>query len=246
MTKMNPLKILVVEDEPMIAESLSEMLELLGHEVLAVAESGEEAVMQLLEKEPDLLLLDIQLKGKMDGVELASLIKQKYNIPFVFTTAFADEATISRAKAEGPFGYIVKPYGVKDIMAAIEVAMSNYRLFQEMQGSDPVAPMLLNEHLYIKVEQRLVKIQQSDILYAEAKGDYVLIKTLNDSFIIYSTLKKVVDKISAPNFLQVHRSYFINLDHIDDIEETTISISGKLIPVSRANRTELLSRIRTL
>lgn len=246
MTKMDPLKILVVEDEPMIAESLSEMLELLGHEVLAVAESGEEAVMQLLEKEPDLLLLDIQLKGKMDGVELARLIKQKYNIPFVFTTAFADEATISRAKAEGPFGYIVKPYGVKDIMAAIEVAMSNYRLFQEMQGSDPVAPMLLNEHLYIKVEQRLVKIQQPDILYAEAKGDYVLIKTLNDSFIIYSTLKKVVDKISAPNFLQVHRSYFINLDHIDDIEETTISISGKLIPVSRANRTELLSRIRTL
>lgn len=243
---MDPLKILVVEDEPMIAETLSEMLELLDHEVLSVAESGEDAVMQLLKHEPDLLLLDIQLKGKMDGVELARLIRQKYNIPFIFTTAYADEETISRAKAEGPFGYIVKPYGVKDIMAAIEVAMSNYRLFEEIQGKDPVAPMLLNDHIYVKVDQRLVKIKQSEVLYAEAKGDYVLIKTLADSFIIYSTLKKVIEKLSASNFLQVHRSFFVNLDHVDDIEETTISIKNKVIPVSRSNRSELLSRINTL
>lgn len=243
---MENLKILIVEDEPMIAESLAEMLELMDHTVLSVAESGEEAVMQLMKHEPDLMLLDIQLKGKMDGVELARLIRQKYHLPFIFTTAYADEETLNRAKAEGPYGYIVKPYGVKDIMAAIEVAMSNYRLFQEIKGKEPVAPMLLNDHLYLKVDQRLVKIRQADIAYAEAKGDYVLIKTLNESFIIYSTLKKVVDKLEAPNFLQVHRSFLVNLDHIQDIEETTVSIIGKVIPVSRANRSELLSRIRTL
>lgn len=243
---MDPLKILIVEDEPMIAETLSEMLELLDHEVLSVAESGEEAVMQLMDKEPDLLLLDIQLKGKMDGVELAKLIRQKYRIPFIFTTAYADEETIARAKAEGPFGYIVKPYGVKDIMAAIEVAMSNYRLFEEISGNDPIAPMVHNESLYIKVDQRLVKIKQSEILFAEANGDYVLIKTLKDSFVIYSTLKNVVDRIDAPNFLQVHRSYLVNLDHIDDIEETSLSIAGKMIPVSRTKRSDLLSRIKTL
>tara|TARA_B100001115_G_C15790788_1_gene389907 strand:+ start:119 stop:850 length:732 start_codon:yes stop_codon:yes gene_type:complete len=243
---MENLKILIVEDEPMIAESLAEMLELMDHTVLSVAESGEEAVMQLMDHEPDLMLLDIQLRGKMDGVELARLIRQKYHLPFIFTTAYADEETLNRAKAEGPYGYIVKPYGVKDIMAAIEVAMSNYRLFQEIQGKEPVAPMLLNDHLYLKVDQRLVKIRQGDIAYAEAKGDYVLIKTLNESFIIYSTLKKVVDKLNASNFLQVHRSFLVNLDHIQDIEETTVSIIGKVIPVSRANRSELLSRIRTL
>lgn len=243
---MESLKILVVEDEPMIAETLVEMLELLDHEVLSVAESGEEAIMQLMEKEPDLLLLDIQLRGKMDGIEVARLIKDKYNIPFVFTTAYADEDTISRAKAEGPFGYIVKPYGVKDIMAAIEVAMSNYRLFDEIQGREPSAPMSMNDHLYVKVEQRLVKIHESDILYAEAKGDYVLIKTKEDSFIIYSTFKKVVDRLVKPNFLQVHRSYLVNLDHIEDIEETTVSMGTKVIPVSRGHRAELLNRIRTL
>lgn len=243
---MENLKILVVEDEPMIAESLSEMLELLDHEVLSVAESGEEAVMQLMQQEPDLLLLDIQLRGKMDGVELARLIRQKYNIPFIFTTAYADEETIARAKAEGPYGYIVKPYGVKDIMAGIEVAMSNYRLFNEIQGNDPVAPMLLNDHLYIKVDQRLVKIKRSEITYAEAKGDYVLIKTLNESFIIYSTLKKVADRLEGDNFMQVHRSFVINLDHIDEVEEASVSIQKKAIPVSRGHRSDLLSRLNTL
>jgi DNA-binding LytR/AlgR family response regulator len=243
---MDKLKILVVEDEPMIAESLSEMLELLDHEVLSVAESGEEAVMQLMQQEPDLLLLDIQLRGKMDGVELARLIRQKYNIPFIFTTAYADEETITRAKAEGPYGYIVKPYGVKDIMAGIEVAMSNYRLFNEIKGKDPVAPMVLNDHLYLKVDQRLVKIKRGEICYAEAKGDYVLIKTLKESFVIYSTLKKVADKLSEDQFMQVHRSFVVNLEQIDEVEETSINIQKKAIPVSRANRSLLLSRLNTL
>lgn len=243
---MDRLKILVVEDDPMIAESLEEMLELLGHEVLRVAESGEEAVLQLMDLEPDLILLDIQLKGKMDGVEVARLVKTKYNIPFVFTTAYADNETINRAKAEGPFGYIVKPYGVKDIMAAIEVAMSNYRLFKELNGDTPVAPMVLNEHIYIKVDQRLLKVEMADIQYVEAKGDYVLFKTSDESLIIYSTLKNVVAKLPENSFMQIHRSFVVNLTKISDIEETSLSIGKKVIPISRANRQALLKRINTL
>jgi DNA-binding LytR/AlgR family response regulator len=243
---MKNLRILVVEDEPMIAESLSEMLEILGHEVLSVSESGEEAIMQLMQQEPDLILLDIQLRGKMDGIEVARLVKEKYNIPFVFTTAFADAETIDRAKAQGPYGYLVKPYGIKDIMAAIEVAMSNYRLFAEIQGVEPASPMSVNDNLYIKVEQRLVKVKQADIAYIEAKGDYVLIKTVAESFVIYSSLKKVYEKLDSPNFLQVHRSFIVNLNIIEDIEETSVSIAQKVIPVSRSNRSELLSRIKTL
>ncbi len=243
---MDKLNILVVEDDPMIAESLQEMLELLGHNVLRVAESGEEAVLQLCEQEPDLILLDIQLKGKMDGVEVAKLVRTKYNIPFIFTTAYADGPTIERAKAEGPFGYIVKPYGVKDIMAAIEVAMSNYRLFKELNGNTPAAPMALNDHLYIKVDQRLLKVKMTEILYIEAKGDYVLFKTKDESLIVYSTLKNVVSKLSEIHFMQVHRSFVVNLNSIDDIEETSLSIGKKVIPISRSNRQALLARINTL
>lgn len=243
---MEALRILVVEDDPMIAESLAEMLDLLGHEVQRVAESGEEAVMELMENEPDLILLDIQLKGKMDGVEVARLVKEKYNVPFIFTTAYADNETINRAKAEGPFGYIVKPYGVKDIMAAIEVAISNYRLFKELSGNVPAAPMAVNDQLYLKVDHRLIKVNMNDILYVEAKGDYVLFKTDKESFIVYSTLKNVKLKLPEADFMQVHRSFIVNLKQIDDIEETNLSIAKKVVPVSRANRQELLNRINTL
>ncbi len=243
---MEQLKILVVEDDPMIAESLEEMLELLGHEVLRVADRGEEAVMQLMELEPDLILLDIQLRGKMDGVEVARLVRTKYNIPFIFTTAYADNDTIERAKAEGPFGYIVKPYGVKDIMAAIEVAMTNYRLFKELNGNTPAAPMAVNDSLYLKADQRLLKVKMSDIHYVEAKGDYVLFKTAQESLIVYSTLKKVETKLPEQDFMKVHRSFIVNLAHIEDIEETSLSVNHKVIPISRTNRRALLERINTL
>lgn len=243
---MEELKILVVEDDPMIAESLEEMLELLGHEVLRVAESGEEAVMGLMEMEPDLILLDIQLKGKMNGIEVAHLIRTKYNIPFIFTTAYADSETINKAKAEGPFGYIVKPYGVKDIMAAIEVAMSNYRLYNELSGDVPAAPMAVNDQLYLKVDHRLIKVNMPDIQFVEAKGDYVLFNTIKESFVVYSTLKNVKSKLVDSQFMQVHRSFIINLECIEDIEETTLTVGSKVIPVSRSNRQELLKRINTL
>ncbi len=240
------LKILVVEDEPSIAESLSDILELLGHEVLSVAESGEEAILQLCEEEPQLILLDIQLKGKMDGIEVAKLIKDKYNIPFIFTTAFADSDTIQRAIKEGPFGYIVKPYGIKDITVAIEVAMANSRLLKTINKEEGLAPMIVNNQLYVKIEGILTKVDQNDILYIEAKGDYVLIRTSEQNHIVYSSLKKVSEKLEAFNFQQVHRSFIVNLNAIDAINESSLMVDRKELPVSRSFRTELLKRINTL
>jgi DNA-binding LytR/AlgR family response regulator len=242
----NNLKILVVEDEPSIAESLADILDLLGHTVLSVAESGEEAILQLCKEEPQLILLDIQLKGKMDGVEVAKLIKDKYNIPFVFTTAFADSETIERAINEGPFGYVVKPYGIRDISAAIEVAMSNYRLMQEIQNDTAAAPMFANDHLYVKVGGVLTKLHQTAIDYVEAKGDYILIKTKEQNHIVHSTLKKVYEKLGQENFLQIHRSFLVNLNSISAIDESSLMINRKVIPVSRTYRSMLLERINTL
>ena len=240
------LKILVVEDEPSIAESLADILDLLGHEVLSVAESGEEAILQLCEEEPQLILLDIQLKGKMDGIEVAKLVKDKYNIPFIFTTAFADPDTIQRAIQEGPFGYIVKPYGIKDITAAIEVAITNYRLLDNIHKEKNAAPMLVNNQLYVKVDGVLTKVDQNEINYIEAKGDYVLIRTSLQNHVVYSSLKKVFEKLDQVNFQQIHRSFIVNLNAIDSINEASLTIDRKELPVSRTYRTELLKRLNTL
>tara|TARA_R110002050_G_scaffold63720_2_gene139119 strand:+ start:9603 stop:10337 length:735 start_codon:yes stop_codon:yes gene_type:complete len=240
------LKVLVVEDDPSIAESLSDILDLLGHEVLSVAESGEEAILQLCEEEPQIILLDIQLKGKMDGIEVARLVKDKYNIPFIFTTAFADPDTIQRAIQEGPFGYIVKPYGIKDITAAIEVAITNHRLLSKIHSETPTAPMLVNDQLYIKIDGVLTKVHQNEIDYVEAKGDYILIRTKEQNHIVHSSLKKIQEKLSSDTFLQVHRSFIVNLNSIASIKDSSLIINRKEISISRTYRSELLKRINTL
>jgi DNA-binding LytR/AlgR family response regulator len=246
---MSEYRILIVEDEASISESLEDLLELLGHQVVGIADTGEEALIKLKETKPDLVLLDIQLKGKMDGVDLAHLIKETYHLPFIFTTAFADDQIIARARAEGPYGYLVKPYGLKDIKAAIEIALYNFEAQQKTTSSSNEADPVTNadSQLYLKVDQRLIRVKPSEIAYVEAKGDYMLFRlTSKDSLIVHTTLKKVLEKLPPSKFLHVHRSFVINLDQICDIEDNTLNVLGKLIPVSRSKRTELLDRIKTI
>lgn len=243
---MDKRNILIVEDDPMIAESLQDILECLEHSVGHVADNAESALQFLSEARPDLIMLDIQLKGGMDGIALADLIKEKYNIPFIFTTAFADKESISRASDMGPFGYVVKPYGMEDIHAALEVALRNFNVLQQLKQSQTFYSTIKENHLYIKSDSRLIKVEDDKIQYVEARGDYVVFKTKTESYIVHSTLKNVESKLDSSKFLKVHRSFVINLDKIIDIEDSTVVIDQKVIPVSRAHRSDLMSRINLI
>lgn len=122
---MSGQRILIVEDDPEIAASLSDILELMDHEVVGIAESFVAADQFLEKNEVGLILLDIQLKGSKSGLDLAEVIKDQ--IPYIFTSAFADEDTIKKANKLGPNGYLVKPYGMNDINQAIEIALKNFK-----------------------------------------------------------------------------------------------------------------------
>ncbi|AEV31518.1 LytR/AlgR family response regulator transcription factor [Owenweeksia hongkongensis] len=243
---MSNYKILIVEDDPNIADTLKDMLETMEHDVIGVFDNGPEAILFLTRNKVDLVLLDIQLRGRMNGIEVAGEIQETNSIPFIFTTAYADSKTIAKAKEKGPYGYIVKPYGMKDIYAAIEIAINNYKLLDELQVPQLEAADLRSNHLYLKVDTKLVKVDEDDILYVEAKGDYVLFKTLEKGFVVNATMKKVEEKLNSTKFLKVHRSYIINLDKIVDIENTTLVINDKVIPISRSHKDSLLSRLNTL
>lgn len=242
---MEKLNIHIVEDEKLIGESLQEILDCLDHSTIAISTSAEEALEVLSKNTPDLILLDIQIKGDKDGVELAEIIQKRYEIPFIFTTAFADSATIERAKEQSPYGYVVKPYGLKDIQAAIEIAMNNFEKFQEMKSSD-VEALAANKNLYLKVDYRLVKVNEEDILWVEAKGDYAVFKTKTKSYVVHTTLRNVEAKLTQSRFLKVHRSFIVNMDHVVDIEDSNLLIEKKIIPVSRANKEALMDRIQMI
>jgi two-component SAPR family response regulator len=120
---MNKFKIIVVEDEALIADNIAEILEDCGYEIPAVCGKVETALVEIEKHKPDLILLDINLKNNLDGIDLAHEINKKYQIPFIFLTSNSDAKTIDKAKLTSPQGYIIKPFTKADLQSNIE----NYR-----------------------------------------------------------------------------------------------------------------------
>ncbi|UJB69250.1 EAL domain-containing protein [Acaryochloris sp. 'Moss Beach'] len=126
-------KILVVEDEGLIALDIESHLIDLGYQVPGIAETGADAILLALEAQPDLVLMDIRLKGNIDGIQAAAKITDKLDIPIIFLTAFADADTLNKAKQVSPFGYILKPFDPMDLRTSIEIALHKHHFDQEVR-----------------------------------------------------------------------------------------------------------------
>ncbi|MCU0552143.1 MAG: ATP-binding protein [Leptolyngbya sp. Prado105] len=124
---MSTARVLIVEDESIIALDIQTSLQLAGYQVVSIAATAEEALYDAAHLQPDLVLMDIRLHGEMDGVDTAEQIRQKLHLPVVFLTAHADENTLSRAKQSQPFGYILKPFEDRDLVTTIEIALSRHK-----------------------------------------------------------------------------------------------------------------------
>lgn len=122
-----PPKILIVEDERITAEDLRDILTDLGYTVLAAVSSGADAIARAEQDRPDLALMDIRIKGDMDGTETARVLRERFNVPLVYLTAHADTATLARAKLAEPMGYITKPFQEAELQASIEIALHKHR-----------------------------------------------------------------------------------------------------------------------
>ncbi len=144
---MAKTKILVVEDESIIAADIAMVLQNLGYEVTATVPSGEQAIEEVEGNKPDLVLMDIVIKGDMDGIETAEQMRSQFSIPVVFLTAFADEKTLERAKITGPFGYITKPFEETDLKVAVEIGLYKAKLEAE------------RERLIVELQEALAKIE---------------------------------------------------------------------------------------
>lgn len=133
---MSEVKILIVEDESIVAMDIKHRAEGLGYLVTAITPSGEEALENVAENKPDLVLMDIVLKGEMDGIEAAQKIRDAYDIPVVYLTAYSDERTLKRAKITEPFGYIIKPFEDRELHSAVEVALYKHQMESKLKESE--------------------------------------------------------------------------------------------------------------
>lgn len=125
---MGQARILVVEDEVIVARTIASQLSQLGYIVTGTASSGKVAIAKASETQPELVLMDIILKGEMDGIATAIQIREQLDVPIIYLTAYGDEHTLERAKITQPFGYIVKPFTTKDLRIAIEIGLLKHQL----------------------------------------------------------------------------------------------------------------------
>ncbi|MFB6275135.1 MAG: response regulator [Halothece sp.] len=124
---MSASKILIIEDEAVVSLDITRRLEKMGYEVMGRLASGEEALELVQQDRPDLVLMDINLQGEIDGIETANKLYQNHNIPVIYLTAYAGESTLERAKESKPYGYILKPFKERELRATIEIALSRHQ-----------------------------------------------------------------------------------------------------------------------
>lgn len=240
---MSKRKVLVVEDEPIIADDIAASLEDLGYEVIEAVASANDAIHALKKNKADVVLLDIQIDGSIDGTMLAEIIQKEFSIPFIFLTSNADPFTIDKVKQLKPAGFIVKPFDDRDLHSSIEIAL--HRTSQDIsedqkhQEDDP-------EHIFVKHNQKLEKVAVNDILYAQAYDNYCFVHTEKQRFLLPNTLKTIESKLKDRGFLRVHRSYLVNLKRINVIEEFHLKIGEQQIPISKNYRSELIKNISLL
>jgi len=227
----NALRILIIEDEVIIADDLQDTLESLGYAVVSSVMSYEDAIEVLQEETVDLALIDIQLASEKSGIDVATYIRKYLNMPFVFLTSNADVATVKLAKETKPNGYLVKPFEQEDIFTAIEIALSNYSgnnvVERELKTPD------FNDSIFVKENNLYHRILISDIIYLKSDNVYVEIHTSSRKYIDRATLKHYEEKLSSQHFFKSHKSYIINQNYIEAISSKDIIVNGKSLPMSR-------------
>ena len=249
---MGVTNIVVVEDESIVSKDIQQSLKKLGYKVVGAASSGEKAIELVDEFKPDLVLMDIMLKGQMSGIEAAGVIKEKHSIPVIYLTAYADENTLSKAKVTEPYGYIIKPFKEVDIHTSIEMALYKHEKAKEVEKERDLLYSLAEGNqgnaniVFVKSKSRQVKLNTSDIYYVEALKDYVVINTLNTRYTIHSTMKEIERKLSGGEFIRVHRSFIVRLDKIAAIEQSNLVLENdkKHVPIGGSYKDELQKRLK--
>ncbi|WP_247232472.1 LytTR family DNA-binding domain-containing protein [Telluribacter sp. SYSU D00476] len=225
---------LIVDDESMARQSLERLCSKRPElHIVHVCASAQEALPMLESQTIDLLFLDVEMPG-LTGLQLLDLLP--YTPQVILTTSKTEYAF--DAFQYQVADYIKKPITLPRFNQAVDKIIETLR-------SAAASPPATND-IYVRIDGRFVRLPFDDILYIENTGDYVKIRTTAQTHIVHTTMKNLEEKLDTRRFMRVHRTFIANLSRIIDIEENTLVIADKVIPISRANKAELMNRLNIL
>ncbi len=248
---MKEERILIVEDDISIAENIQEILELLGYVNIDIANSANQCIKVIKKYRPDLIFMDIKLKGDKDGIELGEIVKQMVDAPLVYVTSYSDPTIIERAKRINPAGFIVKPFNTNDIHAIVEIVLYNKRTKPSAEvaavKSTTDSPFLVEDAVYIKADNAFEKVFYKDLYYVEANGNMVTIYTKNRDYSIRKSMKEIEEILPSQLFLRVQKSFIVNLMQIESFNTKEIFLTGgAVVQVGRQYYNSFLAKLNTI
>jgi DNA-binding LytR/AlgR family response regulator len=232
----DPIKVMIVEDNGIIAQDLASKLSRNNIDVVAILDNGEDAVDSVDRVATDLILMDVQLAGVLDGISAAKLIKEKIDIPVIYLSDYVEKENVERAKKTTPDAYLQKPFHELDVVRAIEIACSNRR--QKNTGNG-----VLKDCIFIKEGDSQVRVNLNDIIYFEADRAYSKIITESKTFMLADNMSHVFDQIKHKDFVKVHRSHIVNIKKITALEGNIVKLGKYAVDMSRGMREELIARL---
>lgn len=264
MEPVTPIRLLLVENQPLAARLLTVLVRGLGYEPVGPVATADEAADLFRESVApiDMALLDIGLDGDRDGIELAQELRAIRPLPVIFLTSMADEATFLRAKMARPAAYLLKPYDAAALQHALELALLNYAAGQAAplptalaapaEADDPADTLrwnhevLLSDCLFLRDRGRLVKVCLADIHYVESGDKYCTLVTASGRYLSRQPLRELALELPPNQFVQIQRSYVVNVNFIESFDEgqTAVTVAGTSLPLSRSYRDALLNRLR--
>lgn len=242
---MSKIRVLIVEDDLIVAQEMSAQLTDVGFDVLEVVSSAYDARRALHVYQLDIILIDIKLRGEENGISLGIHIYNDFHLPIIFVTSLSNEDTVKAAIAARPAAYLVKPYNPRALQVAIEVAFSNFEKKLLPTYGRTQAPnqshYTLDDRVFVKDSRnRLERVNCNDILWLKAESSYVEINTQERKYLLTTdTLGSFIEKLRIEGLLRVHRSYAINLKKVTAVEGNTIEIGDQVIPIGKNYRTLL-------
>ncbi len=233
---MEKRTILIVEDEAAIAMDIEMRLIAMDFLIQATVGTPSDAIAHLQTEKPDLVLMDINLKGGDEGIDLAEEVMIKWQIPVVFLSAYTDSQTFSKAVSINPFGYVSKPFKDADLRNAIQLAIHNHANTIILPKKNPDRP---TDSIFVKDGSGLIQLKFVDIQWIQAYDNYCKVHLTDEHYLVNLLLKEFDEKL-PDYFIRVHRSFLVSAAHIHKISSDTIHIGGNEIPIGKVYKQKLL------